>query len=116
MTDIMDMPEDIWLAAGEAFDRGSPWGIAAAILAERERCTGSTEPRPLAPADGIALRDWFAGQALCGYLASVSTNEVMKLCAEGAVAAGLEAEPFIAQVAYTFADAMMAAREVDAPR
>ncbi|QKC99158.1 hypothetical protein [Mesorhizobium sp. NZP2298] len=59
---------------------------------------------------GMALRDWFAGQALAGYLASVSTPEVMTLCSQAAKARGMEEEPFIAKVAYTFADAMLLER------
>lgn len=46
------------------------------------------------PAEGMTLRDWFAGQALTGLLASdmLADNERF------------------AQAAYTYADAMLAAR------
>lgn len=59
---------------------------------------------------GMTLRDYFAGQALAGYLASVSTPETMTLCSKAAKAQGMEEEPFIALVAYTFADAMLLER------
>lgn len=50
--------------------------------------------------DGMSLRDWFAGQALAGYLASF---------------AGCEADPAkhadaLAKTCFTLADALLAAR------
>ncbi|RTL63544.1 MAG: hypothetical protein EKK41_23185 [Hyphomicrobiales bacterium] len=33
------VPDDIWVAAQRAFERGSTIGIAQAILEERERCS-----------------------------------------------------------------------------
>lgn len=65
-------------------------------------CTTKAEPAPIAAdADlmpGLALRDWFAGQALCGLTARVT---LPALPSERAL---------IAERAYGFADAMLAAR------
>jgi hypothetical protein len=55
---------------------------------------------------GMSLRDWFAGQALMGQLASMST---------AAAVAGIRAESAFevcSKSAFAFADAMIAAREV----
>jgi len=51
--------------------------------------------------DGMSLRDWFAGQALMGYLSAFA--------AEGDI---IPADRVIAAAAYAFADAMLAVREV----
>ena len=49
------------------------------------------------PVGGMSLRDWFAGQALAGWMASFIADEAVK--ADGC-----------AQLAYQLADAMLAAR------
>lgn len=55
-------------------------------------------------APGMTLRDWFAGQALCGELAdpNVNATDIRTLAAR------------VASNSYIFADAMIAAREVRA--
>lgn len=58
---------------------------------------GPAFPRPYAGDSGMTLRDYFAGQALCGYLASHSMD----------VAELRDA----AQYAYAYADAMLTERE-----
>jgi hypothetical protein len=58
---------------------------------------GPAFPRPMvAAAPGMTLRDWFAGQALQGLLASTKTSDALT----------------IAKDAYILADAMLRAREV----
>jgi len=49
--------------------------------------------------DGMSLRDWFAGQALAGCLASITTTGPIP-----------NLEKSVAQSAYDYADAMLAAR------
>ena len=54
------------------------------------------------PAQGMTLRDWFAGQALNGYLASWSDDSNPNFF-----------EPYhTAKTSYAYADAMLKAREV----
>ncbi len=50
---------------------------------------------------GMSLRDWFAGQALNGYLASWETNN----------APDFYETDHVAKTAYTYADAMLKARK-----
>jgi hypothetical protein len=50
---------------------------------------------------GMTLRDWFAGQALAGMISAVDPKSE-----------GSQAIKPIAEAAYDFADAMLAAREV----
>ncbi len=57
-------------------------------------------PTPFGTVQGMTLRDWFAGQALVGQLSG----------REAAVDASVAAT-----VAYVFADAMIAARQVSNP-
>lgn len=67
-------------------------------------------PRPDVPQYGMTLRDWFAGQALTGVVATVnSSSQVMALCIE-ARKRGLETEEYIAESAFAIADAMLAER------
>ena len=56
---------------------------------------------------GMTLRDWFAGQALAGQLASLTSAEVV-----AAIQANVpDPEAWAAESAYRFADAMLAERE-----
>jgi len=55
------------------------------------------------PPTGMSLRDWFAGQALAGWLASYSENAQHP--------AELDQHGKNAEQAYMIADAMLAARE-----
>lgn len=55
--------------------------------------------------DGLSLRDWFAGQALAGMLAYSYVNPAHGNYHENSKPA------FAASDAYSFADAMLAARE-----
>ncbi|CAB4156112.1 hypothetical protein UFOVP673_40 [uncultured Caudovirales phage] len=62
-------------------------------------CPQDTEPSKFS---GMSLRDWFAGQALNGYLASWSDDSDP-----------IFFEPcHTAKTSYAYADAMLAAREV----
>lgn len=51
------------------------------------------------PAASIALRDWFAGQALVGMIPTPRTPGVLPLSVDG-----------MAEAAYLYADAMLRAR------
>ena len=62
------------------------------------------------PERGMTLRDWFAGQALAGELASTSTPESAGAIAEAAAKAGRAVEAQIALNCFKVADAMLAAR------
>jgi hypothetical protein len=64
----------------------------------------SENPRafPLGSSDGMSLRDWFAGQALVGGLASGLTID----------GASPEHRQALAMTVYAIADAMMEARKV----
>jgi len=61
--------------------------------------------------EGMSLRDWFAGQALVGELASSSTQEAVMATAQAAFASGRSAVQQVAFNCYEMADAMLAARE-----
>lgn len=56
------------------------------------------------PATGMSLRDWFAGQVLTTLVGYKPAHE---LC----VQAKADTAPYMAQMAYEFADAMLAERE-----
>ena len=60
----------------------------------------SNEPGAYEAETGMSLRDWFAGQALAGLLADTNV---------------LGSAPEVANAAYRFADAMLAARKAEAP-
>lgn len=59
----------------------------------------------------MALRDWFAGKAMQGEIASSSTEECCDAIARAADQAGRTIAAHIAHNSYEFADAMMAERE-----
>ena len=56
---------------------------------------------------GMSLRDWFAGQALVGFLASPSNVDALKK------SAGEDFMEALGGICYEFADALLAARERD---
>jgi hypothetical protein len=58
---------------------------------------GSYKPYERLPQDGMTLRDYFAGQALTGWISDPNVTDWDK--------------PKAAQFCYEFADAMLAARE-----
>ncbi len=58
---------------------------------------------------GMSLRDWFAGQALAGLLASHRQGDNWP--GKPAARQGVEPQHVIARGAYDIADAMLAARE-----
>ena len=58
----------------------------------------------------MSLRDYFAGQALLGELASTSGVESTQAMAKACVDAGRTVEGHLAFNAYLIADAMLAAR------
>lgn len=60
---------------------------------------------------GMSLRDWFAGQALAGQLASLTNAEVVKVANETAKELGTTPFEWAAASAYKFADAMLSQRE-----
>lgn len=60
--------------------------------------------------DGMTLRDWFAGKALIGELASSSGVESAEATAEASIKANLSIERYIARVCYNMADAMIEER------
>lgn len=76
-----------------------------------ERDGGPAFPMSFGPdgapgyADGMSLRDWFAGQALVGMLAYPGAFDPY--------GPGDELHPMFARSAYHFADAMLAEREND---
>jgi hypothetical protein len=57
-----------------------------------------------------ALQDWFAGQALAGLLASISTTDAARAFADGAFQDGDSFAVHAGSMAYELADAMLAAR------
>jgi hypothetical protein len=57
---------------------------------------------------GMSLRDYFAGQALAGFLGSDIVNQVL---AKDATEKGTRAGKHAATIAYEYADAMLRARE-----
>lgn len=61
--------------------------------------------------NGMSMRDWFAGMALAGELASFSTHDSCAASAKAALESGIEIEEQIAFNCYSLADAMLAARE-----
>ena len=61
--------------------------------------------------DGKSLRDWFAGIALQGELASSGNPESAQATAEASVNAGETVEKHLARICYEMADAMLAERE-----
>lgn len=60
--------------------------------------------------EGLSMRDWFAGMALSGELASLSTAESVEPTARAAALNGRSACEHIAFNCYEMADAMLAAR------
>lgn len=61
---------------------------------------------------GMSLRDWFAGMALQGELASTADVESTQAMAEAAVSKGREPVVHLAMTCYEIADAMIKVREV----
>ena len=59
---------------------------------------------PAHGSQGMTLRDWLAGQALAGWLASYTDNEMQH------PAAGETSARLTAQLSYRMADAMLAER------
>lgn len=62
------------------------------------------------PQDGMTLRDWFAGMALTGELASLAGEACVEATAKAAIRAGRTACEQVAANCYEMADAMLAAR------
>jgi hypothetical protein len=60
--------------------------------------------------NGMTLRDWFAGKALVGELASTSGVESTQAMAEAAVNRGVAPAIHLALTCYEIADAMIKAR------
>jgi len=67
------------------------------------------DPRP--EYAGMSLRDYFAGQALVGVCASVSSREQVFALYNDARKHGVETEEYIAKASYALADALLAERE-----
>lgn len=61
---------------------------------------------------GMSLRDWFAGQALTGMVSGAHGDETsMAGLLTAAEEAGVSTHSLVAQAAYNYADAMIAARK-----
>jgi hypothetical protein len=68
---------------------------------------------PNPAAQGMSLRDWFAGQALAGFLAAetqAQRDSVLKANGGNATAAMEDLRRIAGEIAYEYADAMLAAR------
>jgi hypothetical protein len=66
---------------------------------------------------GMSLRDYFAGQALAGFLSAFSTaseQSILKIAKENGLDGYVTNARVAASVAYGYADAMLAARKGDA--
>ena len=66
-------------------------------------------PPKYPPASSMTLRDWFAGQALAGWLASLDFNEMRDYDNEPEAFA--EHQSLVAQTCYGYADAMLRERD-----
>lgn len=61
---------------------------------------------------GMSLRDYFAGEAMQGYLSGLSSStEMTSLAAGNARDRGMTADQYIAKHSYALADAMLEARK-----
>lgn len=69
---------------------------------------GPAFPKTYGVSNGMTLRDWFAGQMLCGFGAAFANM----IADDGASVEAMEpAAKGMALTAYAFADAMLAERE-----
>ena len=59
--------------------------------------------------DGMSLRDWFAGQALAGWISALDSRDVPDPGSEPGILA--EHQAAVARLCVGYADAMLAARE-----
>jgi hypothetical protein len=71
-----------------------------------------TKPISLPPTEGMSLRDYFAGQALAGSLASQTPESHWSFAALPEETTNDNAKNGIARLCYDIADAMIKAREV----
>lgn len=74
---------------------------------------GREEARGWMEDSGMSLRDWFAGKALAGEMASTSTAESVEATARAAERSGTTVEMRIAINCYALADAMITARGME---
>jgi hypothetical protein len=84
-------------------------GGAAFPCAMSDQTYGNQDGAPFQA--GMALRDWFAGQALIGLLAHATSAQTQLGLMKTFQAHGMTAEEGMTVSAYQFADAMLAARE-----
>lgn len=84
--------------------------IEGAILAQAEKDTGGPAFPGMAEKafgqdtghqEGMKMRDYFAGQALAGWMSGLRAAQVVEIADQNAVAVGM----------YSMADAMLAARQ-----
>ena len=69
-------------------------------------------PKPCHGQTGMSLRDWFAGQVLCGLVMALNTNiDRAKAEMEIAKKAGISLADSLAITSYGLADAMLSHRE-----
>ena len=61
---------------------------------------------------GMSLRDYFAGQAICGLLSMASSEAVLSELAGMSIRGNIKVSELLAVKAYNHADAMIAHREV----
>lgn len=62
--------------------------------------------------EGMSLRDWFAGQALPALIGNMRSPELLDNLKQIAKDDGVSVEQIFAAASYEYADAMIAAREV----
>lgn len=60
---------------------------------------------------GMSLRDWFAGQALAGNVAALSSDSYFMTLVKMATDNGMTMSQALATSSYAYADAMIAERE-----
>ena len=73
---------------------------------ESKQDGGSAFPRSTYDPSGMSLRDWFAGQALCGMIAAGKTTSDFDTAEDA-----LQRIDTCARGCYAWADAMLKARE-----
>lgn len=66
-------------------------------------------------AQGMSMRDWFAGQALAGTLASSGDTEQFRVLSIGAASRKVPFARHIADMSFEIADAMLVARAKQEP-
>lgn len=87
-------------------DGGPAFPSIRAMERARDGSMTITEKEP-----GMSLRDWFAGQALAGFLATMANPKAVDAVYDEAAQMGRSFNQQLATDAYARADAMLAARK-----